>query len=45
MQERGDRTMIEAVGKVTGIVPGSNGTQVQVAGVGLVDITGVRQIN
>ena len=34
-----------SVGKVTGIVPGSNGTQVQVAGVGLVDITGVRQIN
>jgi flagellar basal-body rod modification protein FlgD len=34
-----------SVGKVTGIVPGSNGTQVQVAGVGLVDITGVKQIN
>lgn len=34
-----------AVGKVTGIVPGSNGTQVQVAGVGLVDIAGVKQIN
>jgi flagellar basal-body rod modification protein FlgD len=32
-------------GKVTGIVPGSNGTQVQVAGLGLVDLASVKQIN
>ncbi len=34
-----------ASGKVTGIVPGSNGTQVQVAGLGLVDLASVKQIN
>jgi flagellar basal-body rod modification protein FlgD len=34
-----------STGKVTGIVPGSNGTQVQVAGLGLVDITSIKQIN
>ena len=32
-------------GKVTGVVPGSNGTQVQVAGLGLVDLSGIKQIN
>ncbi|MBK6337673.1 MAG: flagellar hook assembly protein FlgD [Betaproteobacteria bacterium] len=34
-----------ASGRVTGIVPGSNGTQVQVAGLGLVDLASVKQIN
>ena len=32
-------------GKVTGIVPGANGTQVQVAGLGLIDLSSVKQIN
>jgi len=32
-------------GKVTGVAPGSNGTQVQVAGLGLVDLSGIKQIN
>jgi hypothetical protein len=38
-------TLDAASGKVTGIVPGSNGTQVQVAGLGLVDLASVKQIN
>ena len=32
-------------GKVTGIVPGAAGTQVQVAGLGLIDLSSVKQIN
>jgi flagellar basal-body rod modification protein FlgD len=32
-------------GKVTGIVPGAGGTQVQVAGLGLIDLSSVKQIN
>ena len=32
-------------GKVTGIVPGTAGTQVQVAGLGLIDLSSVKQIN
>lgn len=32
-------------GRVTGIVPGATGTQVQVAGLGLIDLSSVKQIN
>jgi flagellar basal-body rod modification protein FlgD len=34
-----------ASGKVTGIVPGSKGTQVQIAGLGLVDLASIKEIN
>lgn len=34
-----------ASGKVTGIVPGSNGTKVQIAGLGLVDLASIKEIN
>lgn len=32
-------------GKVTGIAPGTNGAQLQVAGLGLIDLTTIKQIN
>lgn len=34
-----------ASGKVTGIVSGGNGTQVEIAGLGLVDLTSIKKIN
>jgi flagellar basal-body rod modification protein FlgD len=34
-----------ASGKVTGIVPGADGTQVKIAGLGLVDLASIKEIN